>query len=417
MRLSAISLVTLGLLAAGCSGGGTFNAPQSASDHAIVAREPMRLHALAVAVCSTPAPASPTSTTSVQSRCPSQQRVDLPPLPNSRGLTAAQIPGYEPSELRAAYDLPSSGAGVGKTIAIVIPYDNPNAQSDLAIYRAMFGLRPCLSQTGCFHKYGQNGSSALPAGNQTWGAEMSIDLDMVSAICPNCNIDVVEANSNDPSNLLQAMVTASSNLHASVVSNSWVTPEYAGERGAAVQLAKLSATVVAAAGDEGYGPAWPAAAATVVAVGGTTLMPNSSARGYTESVWSGTGGGCSAYIAKPAWQHDAGCANRTINDVAAVADPNPGVAVYDTYLPARYGGWLVFGGTSVATPIVAAAIALSSTSTAVSGSFISQHSALLNPITEGADGTCAPSHAYLCTAVRGYSGPAGYGSPNGVGAL
>jgi subtilase family serine protease len=138
----------------------------------------------------------------------------------------------------------------------------------------------------------------------------------------------------------------------------------------------------------------------VIAVGGTSLARDGSARGWSESVWSGSGGGCSAYVAKPAWQNDAACANRTANDIAAFADPNPGVAVYDSYL-SRSAGWRTYGGTSVSAPIVAGAIALAGNgkSAMLDAAYIYANAAALNPI--GA----------------GYSAQAGNGSPNGVGAL
>ncbi|HEV3153661.1 MAG TPA: S53 family peptidase [Candidatus Baltobacteraceae bacterium] len=420
MRPATILLLLFCILAAGCAGGGALQSAASGTTDSAggsgAAREPMRLHAMAVAVCPTATPA-PTASAAGSSQCASQQRLDLPPIANVPGLTAQQIPGYQPSELQAAYNLPSSTAGKGETIAIVIPYDDPNAELDLGVYRLMFGLPACTSLNGCFHKYFKDGSTHTAPANMAWGAEMSIDLDMASAICPNCKLDVVDSDNDDPNNLLQAISTAAQKLHANVISNSWVTPENAGEKGAEQQLDKLGAAIVAAAGDQGYGVAWPAAARGVIAVGGTTLVPDkNAARGYDETVWSGTGGGCSAYIPKPSWQSDKGCANRTVNDVAAIADPNPGVAVYDSYLPLGSGGWLVFGGTSVATPIVAATIALAGNSTSLAGaSYIASHASKLNPIVGGSNGTC--STAYLCTGQPGYNSPAGFGSPNGVAAF
>jgi subtilase family serine protease len=152
----------------------------------------------------------------------------------------------------------------------------------------------------------------------------------------------------------------------------------------------------------------------VIAVGGTSLTRSSNARGWTETVWSGSGGGCSKYVAKPSWQHDALCANRTANDVAAYADPNPGVAVYDSYLGSK-PGWRTYGGTSVAAPIVAGAIALAGNGAALTdASYIYDHGDALNAITSGENGSCS---TYLCHAENGYSAPAGNGSPHGVGAL
>ena len=416
MRPALITLLLSGLLLGGCAAGnGIQSGTVPASNSTGIAREPFRLHALAVAVCPSPTPAP--QSTAPPSSCAWQQRTDLPPLANLPGLTPAQIPGYEPAELQAAYNLPSATAGQGQTIAIVLAYDNPNAETDLAVYRAMFGLPPCTRLNGCFHKYAKDGGTNLPKPDMYWGAEMSIDLDMASAICPNCKLDVVESDNDDPNNLFQAIQNAVQKLHANVVSNSWVAPESSSEKGAEQQLDKLGTAIVAAAGDQGYGTAWPAAARGAIAVGGTTLVPDKHyARGFYESVWSGTGGGCSAYIPKPSWQTDPACSNRTLNDVAAIADPNPGVAVFDTYLPAGYGGWLVFGGTSISAPIVAGAIALAGNAkTLNSAQFIAGHAAFLNPILDGSNGSCTPG--YLCNGAAGYSGPAGFGSPNGVGAL
>ena len=169
------------------------------------------------------------------------------------------------------------------------------------------------------------------------------------------------------------------------------------------------------AGDSGAGAQWPAASTHVIAVGGTSLARDGSARGWSERVWSGSGGGCSAYIAKPAWQTDADCRNRTANDIAAFADPNPGVAVYDSFL-SRSAGWRTYGGTSVSAPIVAGAIALAGNgkTAMLTAAHIYANAAALNPVTSGSNGSCG---SYLCAAGAGYSAPAGNGSPNGAGAL
>src|SRR5579885_3401704 len=359
MRPALLTLLLTGFLLGGCAAGGTGNPTAIPASNASggIAREPFRLHALAVAVCPSPTP-SPLSP-SAPSQCAWEQRTDLPPLANVPGLTPAQIPGYEPAELQAAFNLP-----------------------------------PCTHLNGCFHKYAKDGGTNLPKPDMYWGAEMSIDLDMASAICPNCKLDVVESDNDDPNNMLQGIQNAVQKLHANVVSNSWVAPESSSEKGAEQQLDKLGTAIVAAAGDQGYGTAWPAAARGAIAVGGTTLVPDKHyARGFYESVWSGTGGGCSAYIPKPSWQTDPACSNRTLNDVAAIADPNPGVAVFDTYLPAGSGGWLVFGGTSVSTPIVAGAIALAGNAkTLSSAQYIAGHASFLNPILSGSNGSCTPGY-------------------------
>jgi subtilase family serine protease len=130
-----------------------------------------------------------------------------------------------------------------------------------------------------------------------------------------------------------------------------------------------------------------------------------------ETAWSGAGSGCSAYVSKPSWQTDGGCSRRTVADVSAVADPNTGVSVYDTY---RVSGWLVFGGTSVASPIIASVYALAGNSGSVNyGSYPYNHTSNLFDVTSGSNGSCGGS--YLCTAGPGYDGPTGLGTPNGSG--
>jgi len=327
------------------------------------------------------------------------------------GTAASALPGLHPADLQSAYALASATAGGGQTIGIVVAYDDPSLEADLGVYRAKFGLPPCTSDTGCFKKIGLGLLGTLLGGNQGWGQEASIDTQMASAACPKCKLLVVEAPSDAPSALLAAARTAVAN-GATVVSNSYGMAESAGEDDASYAL---GVPFVFGAGDSGAGAQWPAASSHVIAVGGTSLTRDGSARGWSETVWSGTGGGCSAYVAKPAWQHDGGCANRTVNDIAAFADPNPGVAVYDSYL-SRSAGWRTYGGTSVSAPIVAGAIALAGNGKSVllDAGHIYAHAAQLNPVTAGRNGTCA---GYLCVAGAGYSAPAGNGSPNGAGAL
>jgi subtilase family serine protease len=151
----------------------------------------------------------------------------------------------------------------------------------------------------------------------------------------------------------------------------------------------------------------------VTAVGGTSLSRDGSARGFSETVWSGAGSGCSAYISKPNWQTDAGCGRRTVADIAAIADPNTGVSVYDTYR-LHPGGWLVFGGTSVAAPIIASVYALSGNASSITyGSFSYTHLTAIFDVVSGSNGSCGGS--YLCTGKTAYDGPTGNGTPNGVG--
>jgi subtilase family serine protease len=329
--------------------------------------------------------------------------------------------GYGPSNLQSAYNLPSSTAGSGETVAVVDAYDDPNAASDLATYRADWGLPAC--GTGCFTKVNEEGeTSPLPAaaGSSGWDVEESLDIDMVSAICPLCHIILVEANSADTADL-GAGVNAAVALGADFVSNSYGGSESSSDNTYDSEYYNHpGVAVTASAGDDGYGVSYPAASPDVTSVGGTSLSTASNTRGWTETVWGsssggeGTGSGCSADSPKPSWQTDTGCSRRTDNDVAAVANPNTGVAVYDTY---SEGGWLEVGGTSASSPIIASTFALAGTPAAGTypASYIYQHTSDLNDVTSGANGTCSP--AYLCTAEVGYDGPTGWGTPNGVAAF
>ncbi len=325
--------------------------------------------------------------------------------------------GYTPAFLQSAYNAPSATKGAGQTVAVIDAYDSPTAATDLAAYRSHYGLAPCTAANGCFRKLDQNGGSSYPAANSSWAGEISIDVDMVSALCPNCAILLVEAQSASISDLGTAVNTAVA-LGANVVSSSWGGSEYAGELADnAAYFHHPGVTLVASSGDGGYGVEFPASSVDVTAVGGTHLLQgtNTGTRNATETAWNGAGSGCSAYVAKPLWQHDTGCARRTVVDVAAVADPSTGVWVYWS------GVWRIFGGTSVAAPIVAAMYALAANPANPANpasqppSFPYQGVAALNDVVSGNNGFCSGS--YLCTAGVGYDGPTGLGTPNTAAAF
>ena len=336
------------------------------------------------------------------------------------GLTPS---GYGPAQLQSAYNLPSSTAGSSATVALVDAYDDPNAEADLAVYRSQYGLPACTTGNGCFKKVNENGAtSPLPSpepSGQDWATEESLDIDMVSAACPLCHIDLVEATSPQFTHLGTAVDSAVT-LGADYVSNSYGAPDFSGESALDVYYNHPGVAVTASAGDSGYGVGYPAASPDVVAIGGTALHTAGSS--WTESVWGtssggdGTGSGCSGNESKPSWQTDTGCADRTDNDVAAVADPNTGVAIYDTY---DQGGWLVVGGTSASSPIIASVYALAGIPSSASypADYVYAHhtASNINDVTTGANGTCTP--AYLCTGEVGYDGPTGWGTPNGVTAF
>jgi N-acetylneuraminic acid mutarotase len=368
-------------------------------------------------VCGKPAPGHAT--------CLSIVRTDVKPR---RGILGPQSApgGYGPADLQAAYDLPSASAGAGQTVAVVDAFDDPNAEADLAIYRAQYGMPACTTDNGCFRKVAQDGSTNYPQPNSQWAGEISLDLDMVSAICPNCHILLVEANSTSSTDLGTAVDEAVT-LGAKFVSNSYGSfGESPSETTLDPYYNHPGVVITASAGDYGYdnsqvgleSPSYPAVSPYVTSVGGTSLVRAAgTARGWAETVWPGSGAGCSAYESKPAWQHDASCPGRTDNDVSAVADPNTGVAVYDTYQVSGGGGWTILGGTSVGSPIIAATYALAGTPAAGSypASYLYSTPSALNDITSGSDGSCGGS--YLCTAGPGYDGPSGLGTPNGVAAF
>lgn len=338
-------------------------------------------------------------------------------VPASGVSSRASTPsGYGPSDLQSAYNLPSSTAGAGQTVAIVDAYDDPNAEADLGVYRSHYGLAACTTANGCFKKVNQSGGTSYPRANGGWAQEISLDLDMVSAICPNCHILLVEASSATTANLGTAVNTAA-NLHATEISNSYGGSESSSDTSYDSKYYNHPGIVItASAGDSGYGVEYPAASQYVTAVGGTSLSRASNTRGWTETVWSGSGSGCSAYDPKPSWQKDTGCSKRTVGDVSAVADPNTGVAVYDSYSYQGASGWLEFGGTSVASPIIASVYALAGNASSVTyGSYSYSHTSSLNDVTSGSNGSCGSS--YLCTGKSGYDGPTGNGTPSGTGAF
>ena len=366
-------------------------------------------------------------------RCLSALRTDIPIV---AGATASHS-GYGAQDLQAAYNLASAAATNGgtQTVAVVDAYDDPTIESDLNVYRSYYGLGPCTTANGCFTKVNQEGQRGNypPVANPDWEPEIALDVEMVSAICPRCHILLVEANSADEaiatSNPVQTSdlgtaVDTAVRLGATEVSNSYGSagPEpddtmfdhYYNHPGVAI---------TAGTGDFDYGTAWPGTSPYVTAVGGTELVRDpSTARGWSESVWGsaypgvlpnaaqGTGSGCSTWEPKPAWQHDAGCANRTVADVSAVAD---NVAIYDS--SPEIGGWGVVAGTSIATPIIASVYALAGNASSVDyGSYPYFHTSGLNDVTTGANMTPTTLCGYLCQAAPGYDGPTGLGTPKGI---
>ena len=333
--------------------------------------------------------------------------------------TLAAPTGLGPADLVSAYSIPAGGSG--QVVGIVDAFGDPNLEADLAVYRSTFGLPACTVAGGCLRIVNQDGvTSPLPAADAGWALETSLDLGMASAVCPACGILVVQATSNDLNNMGAAVDTAV-RLGADVVSNSYGTGvEFAGQTDLESHYIHPGHPIVASAGDIGYSVSFPAASAHVTSVGGTTLTRSGSGA-WSETVWSGTGSGCSAYMAKPSWQTDPNCPMRMLNDVSAVADPGTGVAVYDTY---QYTGWQVVGGTSASAPIIAAMYALTGAADRIddgSVPWLRHGSAAFRDVTSGTNvpgpnsATCGGD--YLCTGVTGYDGPTGWGTPTGLTGL
>ncbi|MBM9506184.1 S53 family peptidase [Actinacidiphila acididurans] len=392
-----------------------------------------------VAVCSTPPPGQFACQAEVM---PDHSAAGVRSF--TAGNSAALPAGMGPADLQSAYAIASdvaAHAGRGRTVAIVDAYDDPTAEADLAVYRATYGLPACTTANGCFRKVNQQGDAApLPAVNASWATEISLDVDAVSAACPDCGILLVEGDQPSPDDL-GASVDTAVRLGADAVSNSYSASE-SGVSDTAPNGVPTSAgsydhpgvPILAASGDSGFqlDAPYPADLTSVIAVGGTSLSRSDTARGWTETAWgptqrpSGAGAACSAHVDKPAWQHDAACPGRTVADISADADPYTGLAVYDSTpdladgLP---GGWLRAGGTSAATPLVSAMYVMAGPAVGIKdASGLYAHADRLNDVVGGSDsipgsGMECPATSYMCSALKGYDGPTGLGSPDGLDSL
>ncbi|NUR62408.1 MAG: peptidase S8 [Catenulispora sp.] len=353
-------------------------------------------------------------------RCFAEIRTDIAAKPkHAAGADAATAPaGFGPADLHAAYKLPTTG-GANQTVAIVDAGDDATAEADLAVYRSTYGLPPCTTANGCFHKVNQRGAASPLPPDVGWGVEIALDLDMVSAACPQCKILLVEADDAQGA-YLAASVDEAVALGANEVSNSYGIQESSLTPGDAAHYTHPGTAILASSGDSGYGiPSEPAVFSSVVSVGGTSLTKDTSVRGWSESAWSGAGSGCSAWVDKPAWQSDANCPGRMTSDVSAVADPETGLAVYTVSEGAP--GWIVVGGTSASSPFLAGVIALGGHPAKfanASAFYGAAAKAGLFDVVGGGNGLFQDCGGdYQCTAVAGYDGPTGNGTPNGLSAF
>jgi hypothetical protein len=423
------------------------------------------------------------------------------PAPTAAPSPAAGDFGVRPQDLHSAYLLPTRSPSA-QTIALVDAYNDPSAEADLATYSKEFGIPECTAASGCFKQVNQKGESGNPPfprstaeleawrkGSKVereeaaeaigWAVEISLDIETARAVCQNCHIALVEADSPTYANL-ETAENAAAALGANEVSNSWAGPECSGGCiGDSPAFDHPGVVIAAAAGDNGYlnwlekdrsaYADFPASSPQVVAVGGTRLKLGPEGEWSGETVWNdggesggvkdghgAGGGGCSVQFEAQPWQQDVadwssvGCGDkRAVADVSADADPYTGVAVYDSG-PGRECEavhevhWCTYGGTSVATPLIAATFAVAGGADGVEYPArtlyenAAKSSGSLHDVTEGSNGECLtpfdeetglPSctsseegktscaSEAICLARTGYDGPTGVGTPDGASAF
>ncbi|HET6274581.1 MAG TPA: hypothetical protein VFE16_01420 [Candidatus Cybelea sp.] len=417
VRSSAFILVAA--LAAGCSSGAGVT-PSPLSQVSNGSSMPVHDASYVTRQIATGAyiPACPALTFG-EARCLAIGLRDTSRAPRSERGQAGSVQGWGPSQLQAAYNITQAAKkNPGGLVAVVEAGGYPKLNADLEVYRKQFGLPPCNTHNHCLEIVNQSGKKKPhPPIIKGWLAEQALDVDMVSANCPNCKILVVQASTS----LGKAERTAAK-FHPMAISNSWGGSEFKGEKPSQERLFHHPGiAITASSGDGGYGVIFPSAANTVTSVGGTSLFTAQGSRGYSETVWGGAGSGCSQYIPESTWQAPieqqlGGCTNRIDADLAYEADPETGVAVYESLAgDGEAPGWQVWGGTSVGSPAIAAIYALSGNTAGIPASIAYANPSDLYDVTSGNNGSCVPS--YLCTGEIGYDGPTGLGTPNGVGAF
>jgi subtilase family serine protease len=330
---------------------------------------------------------------------------------------------FVPSQIRHAYGFDQiTNQGAGQTIGIVDAYDDANAEADLGVFSKKFGLAACTTANGCFLKTYE--TSRKPVANPSWAVETSLDIQWAHAIAPQARIVLVEASTNNLSDLISS-VDVAVNHGASAVSMSWTSGEFAGERSLDNHFVAGGVTFVAASGDSGSGVNYPAASPDVIAAGGTSLVLDARGNYSSETAWSGSGGGQSAYEFEPLVQSQFPIPEdsrgvRGIPDVSYNANPGTGYAIYDSVGINGVSGWFQVGGTSAVAPQWAALIAiansmrvanrkahLTSTNGALYSAAKTSISGNFHPVTAGANGSCGQ----LCDAAVGYDYVTGLGTP------
>ena len=321
--------------------------------------------------------------------------------------------GYGPSTIRAAYNIASTG-GSGAH-AVVIAYHYPNARRDFNMFSTQYSLplEASTDQTKATNEHFQvvYQGTAVPPQNTGWNQEAALDIEWSHAMAPGAKIYLVEANSSSFNDLNAAIKKAAALPGVRSVSMSFGANEFSGETSFDSDFAQPNVVFFASTGDSGGQRSWPALSPKVVAVGGTSLT--GSGPSWVETVWSGSGGGNSAFYPRPTYQNAVQTVvgtKRGSPDISAVADPYTGVAVYAP-TSATASAWMVFGGTSVACPVVAGMYNNSGQNSASSEAELTRIYAKLGTssfrdIVSGKSGTNS--------AKVGYDLASGVGSPNGI---
>ncbi len=297
--------------------------------------------------------------------------------------------GLSPATIKSVYNFPTSlTAGAGKTVAIVDAFNDPTAESDLAVFSRQFGLPACTTANGCFSKVAQNGGGNYPKTDAGWALEISLDVQWAHAVAPGARILLVEATTNSFTNLLIAEDYAKA--HAQYVSNSWGASEFSGETGFDSHFTQAGVSFFASSGDSGTPATYPSASPRVISVGGTTLH-FSGGTFTSETGWSGSGGGCSAFESATSAQsgfsqyRQVNCGGRRATpDVSLDADPASGVSVFDSTRLQGRKGWFTVGGTSASSPMWAARAAVAGV--VVGASYVYGNNITFRDITSGNNG-------------------------------
>jgi subtilase family serine protease len=319
--------------------------------------------------------------------------------------------------------------GGSKAIAIVDAYDYPTAFSDLVAYSQQFGLPQPTTATFTVAYQGTSRPSPDPdcaayGGWDCWASESALDIEMAHAAAPSAHIYLVEANSSSNSDIFAAIAKAVTLVKAAgggEISMSWGGSEYSTEAKSDSVFTGTNVVFFASSGDS-EGTIYPSVSPNVVAVGGTTITRNPTTMAFlSETAWEDTGGGFSAYEPRPTFQAGISAkvgTHRGVPDVAAVGNPRTGVWVYNSF-DNNYGGqlyaWNIFGGTSVAAPLMAGIVNHAghfSASTAAEETLIYANGTVAADFRDVTSGNCGYYDGYPATA--GWDPCSGNGAPLGA---